>query len=255
MRKLSAVIITLNEERNIERCVQAARVVADEIIVVDSFSTDATRQICESLGIRFIQRHWDGYASQKNFGSNEASNDWIISLDADEVLDEELQRSIIQAKNGEKWCYKVNRLTNYCGNWIKHCGWYPEYRARLYDRRKARWDGEYLHERLISDESEPAMALRGNLLHYSYPNLESHVEKLSRYSVLGAQRLKHAGRRFRYADLLFRPPSKFVRMYILERGFLDGFGGFCLCVLSAYGTFLKYAYLKFLTDSKDERAT
>ena len=149
MLKLSVVIITLNEEKNIERCLQSVKDIADEIIVVDSYSDDRTEEICSEFGVKFIQQKFKGYVDQKNDGNALASHDYILSLDADEALSEELAASISQVK--ENWqfdAYAMNRLTSYCGKWIRHSGWYPDRKSRLFDRRKARWTGHLVHERV-----------------------------------------------------------------------------------------------------------
>lgn len=245
MRKLSAVIITFNEARNIKRCIASLDGVADEIVVVDSFSTDATPSICKGLGVQFHQREWKGYSKQKNYGNGLAVNDWILSIDADEALSEELKTSIIAEKvNGKGFNYSFNRLTNYCGKWIKHSGWYPDTKLRMFNRAENDWQGE-VHEKPNVDPAT-VRKLKGDLLHYSYHSVSDHVKRTDVYSTLGAKELFENGKRASMFKILFNPWLKFNRMYFLRLGFLDGMEGFTIALITAYGTFLKYIKLHFL---------
>lgn len=248
MRKLSAVIITFNEARNIKRCIASLQDVADEIVVVDSFSTDATPSICKGMNVQFHQREWKGYSKQKNYGNGLASNDWILSVDADEVLSEELKAAIIfEKQNGKGFNFSFNRLTNYCGKWIKHSGWYPDRKIKMFNRTKDDWQGE-VHETLTVNPST-VKRLKGDLLHYSYNSVSDHVKRTDVYSTLGAKELFENGKKASILKLLFNPWLKFNKMYFIKLGFLDGMAGFTIALITAYGTFLKYIKLYYLSKS------
>ena len=243
---LSVVITTFNEERNIGRCLASVKPIAGDIVVVDSFSTDATDPVCRSFGADFIKRQWEGYAAAKNFGNAQARHDLILSLDADEALSPELQQSIIEIKNtraGET-C-KFVRLTNYCGAWIRHGGWYPDIIVRIFDRRKTQWQG-LIHEHLEGIGKKDAALLRGDCYHYSYYSVAEHLKKTKRFADLSARELFSLGRKTSMMKLLLSPPIKFIRDYLLRLGFLDGRRGLCIAVISAYATFRKYAKLRTL---------
>ncbi|MFM1876073.1 MAG: hypothetical protein RL266_1810 [Bacteroidota bacterium] len=249
MRKLSAVIITFNEARNIRRCIASLQQVADEIVIVDSFSTDATPSICKGLGVQFHQREWKGYSKQKNYGNGLASNDWILSIDADEALSEDLRNAILKEKAKDAgYNYSFNRLTNYCGKWIRNCGWYPDTKIRMFDRREDDWNGD-VHEKL-SVNPNTVKKLKGDLLHYSYHSISDHVLRTDRYSNLAANEMLNAGKMASIFNILFNPWLKFNRMYFLQTGFLDGLSGFTISLISAYGTFLKYVKLRYLTENR-----
>ena len=244
---LSVVIITFNEEANIARCLEAARPVADELLVVDSFSTDRTVEICRALGARVVQHAFEGYVEQKNFATAQARHEHVLQLDADEVLTEELCRSVQAAK--ESWQgggYTLARLTNYCGSWVRHGGWYPDRKLRLYDRRLGRWEGLLLHERFELSSSQPSpQALAGDALHYSYTSVEQHVAQLNRFTSIAAEELwLKDKRRVSAFHLLLKPGWKFVHGYLIRGGFRDGFAGLSIAVISAWGVFLKFAKLK-----------
>ncbi|RSK35167.1 glycosyltransferase family 2 protein [Hymenobacter metallilatus] len=244
---LSVVIITFNEEANIARCLEAARPIADELLVVDSFSTDRTTEICRELGARVVQHAFEGYVEQKNYATEQARHNHVLQLDADEVLTEELRHSIRRAT--EHWQgggYTLARLTNYCGHWVRHGGWYPDRKLRLYDRRLGRWEGLLLHERYALAAGQPApLPLAGDALHYSYNSVAQHVTQLNRFTSIAADELWLRGkRRVTLFHLLLKPWWKFVHGYVLRRGFLDGFAGLSIAVISAWGVFLKFAKLK-----------
>lgn len=245
MRKLSAVIITYNEARNIKRCIASLQDVADEIVVVDSFSTDATPSFCKGLNVQFHQREWKGYSKQKNYGNGLASNDWILSIDADEALSDELKGAILfEKQNGKGYNYSFNRLTNYCGKWIKHSGWYPDTKIRMFNRTMADWQGE-VHE-ILTVEGASVKKLKGDLLHYSYHSVSDHVIRTNTYSTLGANELFDKGKKASMIKLLFNPWLKFNKMYFIKLGFLDGVAGFTIALVTAYGTFLKYIKFYYL---------
>ncbi|HRY31468.1 MAG TPA: glycosyltransferase family 2 protein [Bacteroidales bacterium] len=247
MIKLSVVIITFNEEKNIVRCLDSVKEVADEIIVVDSFSTDKTGEICTEKGARFVRHPWPGYGAQKNYGNSLASNDWILSLDADEALSLKLGESIARVKENPAYrAYAMNRLTNYCGHWIRHCGWYPDTKIRLFDRRSARWDLELVHENLLIDEGTASGFLQGDLLHYSFLSREDHLRQVEHYSGLVARQFFEKGRKAGLLKIWFSGPARFIRDYFFRLGFLDGTAGFSVCSLSARAAFLKYRKLRKL---------
>ena len=243
---LSIVIITFNEEANIARCLQALGSVADEVLVVDSFSTDRTVEICRLHGARVVQHAFAGYVEQKNFATDQAKFDHILQLDADEVLTEELRHSIGVVKaNWQHAAYSLARLTNYCGTWVRHGGWYPDRKLRLYDRRLGRWQGLLLHERYAVQPGQTVGQLAGDALHYSYHSIAQHVSQLNKFTSITAQELALRGKtRVTLFHLVGKPLWKFVHGYVLRLGFLDGFAGLSIAVISAWGVFLKFAKLK-----------
>jgi glycosyltransferase involved in cell wall biosynthesis len=241
---LSVVIITLNEEKNIGRCLESVKAIADEIVVVDSFSTDQTRQICASYGVRFIEQAFLGHVDQKNFAIAQARYAHILSLDADEVLSDKLSASIVQVK--QHWqadAYQMSRLTNYCGAWIRHSGWYPDWKVRLFDRSKANWGGQNPHDKIMLAPGTTLASLSGDLLHYSYDSIKQHLDQINYFSGIAAKEMKGKGKKTNLGQLLFKPPFRFLYMYFFRLGFLDGFAGFCIALLSSYAVFAKYAKL------------
>lgn len=241
MDKISAVIITRNEAKNIGRCLASLQDVADEIIVVDAHSDDHTVEICRQHGAQVYLKDWEGYAANKNFGNERATHHHILSLDADEVLSPELARAIVAEKAQLKPLYSFNRLTNYCGQWIRHCGWYPDPKLRLFDRRIARWEGPFVHEYLACSSDLPVCHLPGDLWHYSFRSLSDHLQRVDRYSTLAAQELHNKKAGGLWGKLLTAPPLKFFKCYVLKKGCLDGFYGFCICAISAFDIFIRYA--------------
>lgn len=241
---ISAVIITLNEERNIGRCLDSLQGVADEIVVVDSYSTDRTEEICISFDARFIRHKFSGHIEQKNWAILQASNPYIISLDADEVLSDELKTSILRVK--ENWthdAYHFNRLTNYCGKWIRHTSWYPSRKLRLWDSRKGSWGGFNPHDRFILNRGATKKFLKGDILHYSYYSINEHLAQISSFSSILAQSYYQQGRRAYLFAIVFSPMWRFFRDYIWKLGFLDGFYGYVVSVNSTHEVFLKYVKL------------
>lgn len=240
MIKLSAVIITLNEEKNIGRCIESLLPVADEILVVDSLSTDKTREICQKFGVRFVEQKFLGYVEQKNFALNLAAHDYVLSLDADEALDEKLQANILSAKkNFDKDGYEFNRLTAYNGFWVKHCGWYPDTKIRLVKKEKACWVGNNPHDAL--EVQGTVGYLTGDLLHYSYDSISAHILQTNKFSTIEAQSLFNKGKRATLLKLITRPAFQFFKDYILRKGFLDGSYGFIICFINSLYVLLKYA--------------
>jgi glycosyltransferase involved in cell wall biosynthesis len=247
MEKLSAVIITYNEERNIERCIKSLLNVSQEIIVVDSGSKDKTVQIAESLGAKVIDNEFKGHIEQKNFALDQASNNWVISLDADEELSLKLTESIKKIMASQPTVgYTMNRLNNYCGSWIKHGSWYPDVKLRLFDKTKVRWGGVNPHDKAIPLINEKVQHIKGDLLHYSYNTISEHTAKLDYFSSIAANAYFKDGRKASFFHLRIRPPYAFFRDYVLRLGFLDGYAGWVIAKFSAYYTFLKYVKLKDL---------
>ena len=241
MPKLSVVIITLNEERNIGRCIESATDIADEILVVDSFSTDRTEEIVKGYNARFVQHKFVDYMDQHEFADQQASYDHILTLDADEELSEELADSIRMVKKYWKCdAYFLNRMTNYCGKWIKHSGWYPDKKLRLYDRKKGKWIGRKVHERFTLVEGATTGHLKGDLKHYSFYTIEDHILQANKFSTLSAEALIEKGMKIPKYYLIMKPAMKFIRNYILKLGFLDGIYGFIICRITATETFYKY---------------
>jgi glycosyltransferase involved in cell wall biosynthesis len=250
---ISAIIITKNEEKSIAFCLESIKNIVDEIIVLDSFSTDNTPEICKSFGVRFVQQAWEGYAQTKNKANKLASHNWILSLDADEVLSPELQKSILALKNSDQdFFYKIGRITNYCGKWIRHGGWYPDVKIRLFDRRKAEWQGEFVHEKLIiqEDVKTDIPLLNGDCYHYSYHSIAQHVQKVNHFSTLAAQDMYSRGKKFSLFKLVLSPWARFMSMYFIKRGFLDGKFGFIIAIISAFEKFLRIAKLYQLQREK-----
>jgi glycosyltransferase involved in cell wall biosynthesis len=243
MVKFSIVIITLNEERNIARCLDSVKNVADEIVIVDSNSTDRTAAIATGHGARVIQRAFTGYGEQKNFAMQQASHDWVLSLDADEALTPELEASILAVKQSpEQNAYEMSRLTNYCGKWIRHCGWYPDKKLRLFDRTKGEWKRAKIHEYWeLYDTTAPIGQLRGDLLHYSYYTINDHTAGISHFTELAAREAAMNGKDCSLLKVLLGPKWNFITTYIIRLGILDGYYGFMIAKLSAYATFVKYA--------------
>jgi len=247
MEKLSVIIITFNEEKNIKRCLESVKDIADEIIVSDSFSTDKTKEICNEFDIKFHQSSWLGYSVQKNNANKLASNNLVFSIDADEALSEELKKSIAEIKLSAKanTAFKVNRLTNYCGKWIHHCGWYPDTKLRIWFKNEGEWEGE-LHEKLVFNKVPETFTLDGDLLHYSYYTLEDHHKQVEKFTNIAAQDYFDRNRKVGLIKLWFSPIVKFIRDYFFLLGFLDGKSGFRICYISAGATYLKYRKLRIL---------
>lgn len=244
--QLSVVIITLNEARNLGRCLESVQGLADDIVVVDSFSTDSTRDIAERFGARFIQRKFDGYVHQKNFADQQAAFSHILALDADEALTPELALEIAMVK--ENWTrpgYYLKRLTNYCGTWVKHGGWYPDKKLRLYNREQGRWHGLLLHEEYRLHTGLQTGQLTSDLLHYSFPSLSDHLRQVDHFTNVFSQEMRLQGRKPSFWPMLYKPVSKFIEMYLLKAGFRDGAVGFNIAVISSYAAYVKYAKFYF----------
>lgn len=241
--KLSVVVITLNEERNIGRCLESVKDIADEIVVVDSFSKDKTEEICKTYGARFVQNTFKGHIQQKNFALDEAKYDHVLSLDADEALSETAQKTVQEAK--QDWqCdgYTLNRLSSYCGKFIKHGSWYPDCKLRLFNKTMGRWGGKNPHDKFILPDGKTAH-LKGDILHYTYNAISEHVTQANKFSSIFAQASFEEGKRFRYFNTWLNPTWRFFRDYFLKFGFLDGIRGFTIALISSQETYLKYLKL------------
>lgn len=244
--EISATIITCNEQANIARAIESLRC-CDEVVVVDSGSNDRTTEIAAKLGARVVEAPWPGYAKQKNFAAAQAAHDWVLSIDADEALSEALEAEIWQIKKSgpEYDAYTMPRMAQYLGRWIMHSGWYPDRKVRLYDRRKARWTGDYVHE---SVEVNGTMGhLQCNLLHYTFSSISEHLKNMDRYTTLAAQELVARGHRVRWSDLVLDPCWTFLRTYFFRAGFLDGMEGLTIAFMAAFYNFVKYAKVRNMT--------
>lgn len=249
--KLSVVIITFNEADNIRRCLESLRGLPDEIVVVDSGSTDDTAAICAEYAVRFISQEFLGYAEQKNFALDQANHDIVLSLDADEALSPELHESVKAAlANFTADGYTMNRLNDYGGKWVRHSGWYPDKKLRLWRKTKGRWGGGAIHESVQMEPGAKVAHLKGDLLHYSYKSISHHIAAFNRYSTIAAEEAFAKGRKINvFADIIMNPFFTFLKKYFVKLGFLDGYAGFCIAIHSSYGKFVKYAKLKELHDN------
>jgi glycosyltransferase involved in cell wall biosynthesis len=246
LTKLSAVIITFNEEKNIERCLNSLKNIVDEIIVVDSFSSDKTEEICKKFNVTFIKKKWEGFSKTKNFANTFAKNNFILSIDADEEISDELKDSINKITPEENTnVYSFNRITNYCGKWIKHCGWYPDKKIRIFSKINSSWTGG-IHEELQFKLPVKEFHLQGNCNHYSYYSIAEHYKQADKYSTLLAKEISAKNKNVSYIKLITSPILRFFRDYIFRLGFLDGYYGFVICKISAYATYLKYKKAKTL---------
>ena len=247
--QISATIIALNEERNIARAIESLRC-CDEILVVDSGSTDRTCEIARMHGAKVIEANWLGYAAQKNHAAALAAHDWILSIDADEAISEGLEAEIWQLKKSGPTAdaYEFSRLAQYLGKWIMHSGWYPDRKVRLYHREKAQWEGEFVHESVQVNGT--LGRLDGNLLHFTCESLTEHVKTMNQYTTLAAQELASRGVRVTWFRPLLDPPITFLRAFVLRRGFLDGFEGFIIAYMAATYNFLKYAKAKMMSSDQ-----
>ena len=247
--KISATIITHNEERNLPRAIESLRC-ADEIVVVDSGSSDRTVEIAEKLGARVVDSPWPGYANQKNLAAERAEHDWILSLDADESVSEALEAEIWHLKkNGAEFdAYTMPRMARYLGRWIRHSGWYPDRKVRLYHRAKATWEGEYVHESVKVAGTLGHM--EGNLLHFTCDSLSEHIKTMDRYTTLAAEQLVASRRQIGWTELLLDPPWTFINTFLLKRGFLDGIEGLAIAYMAAHYNFLKYAKARLMSPER-----
>ena len=242
MPKVSVTIITLNEAAHIAAAIDSVSW-ADEILVVDSGSTDGTPEMARAKGATVVCRQWPGWVEQKNFAAGQAAHDWIFSLDADERVPPPLAGEIRELLSGDPPMrgYRVPRVTFHLGKWIRTTDFYPDYQTRLYDRRAARWRGKYVHESVSVDG--PVGRFRHDLEHYSFRDLRDQLDRVNHYTTLAAQQMHEAGRRAGLFDLAVHPPAAFLRNYLLRLGILDGTPGLIISIVNAYSVFLKFAKL------------
>jgi glycosyltransferase involved in cell wall biosynthesis len=242
MPRLTVVIITFNEEKNIERCLESVLPIADEVVVLDSFSTDRTVSICQKWEVRVEQHAFDGHIQQKNRALELATHDWVLSLDADEALSSPLRKSIQHWKEQRHpiaaW---MNRKTNYCGQWIHHSGWYPDRKLRLFNRQEARWGGQNPHDKIVLDPGIISTRIQGDLLHYSYYTVEEHLERARKYAQISAKAMKSNGKRLFWFQQYWNPFMKWIKCYLIRGGFRDGKAGWTICKIAALETYWKYA--------------
>ncbi len=245
MLPVSVAIITFNEEKNIEDCIRSVEAIADEIVVLDSFSTDRTEEIARSFPrVRFEKHAFDGHVQQKNRALDLCKNSWVLSLDADERLSPELAREIAgldEKKIADEGIagFRMPRLTYHMGRAIRHGGWYPQRRYRLFQKSAARWEGENPHDYIVINGK--GASLKGDLVHYSFTDLSQQIDTINKFSSIVAFNRHAAGRPFQLLKTLVKPPVKFLEIYLFKAGFLDGFPGFTIAVASAFSTFLKFA--------------
>ena len=245
MPKVSVTVITLNEERNLPDAL-ASVAWADEIVVVDSGSSDKTCEIARQFTTKVLARDWPGYSAQKNFAAEQARHDWILSLDADERVTSELAGDIQKLFAGTPGArgYRIPRVSRYLGKWLRSTDWYPDYQLRLYDRRHARWNGRPVHESVAVDG--PVGLLRHELQHHPYADISHHLQTIDRYTTLAAQAMHADGRRVGTLGLFAHPVAAFLRNSLLKKGVLDGSTGLTVSALNSYYVFLKLAKLKEL---------
>ncbi len=245
MEKLSVVIITKNEEKNISRTLESVKW-ADEIVIVDSQSTDRTVEIAVSFGAKIYSPPWRGYGLAKKEAVNRATHSWILSIDADEVVTGDLKEeinSLLESEN-QKVGYYIPRLTNFLGKWIKHSGWYPDYVLRLFNKEFGNFNENVVHEAVVV--SGETGYLKNDLLHYSYPNLEEYFNKYNRYTTIGAEELYKKEKKASIFEIVIKPFIAFIKHFIIKAGFLDGVEGFLVSFLSATAVMVKYAKLRRL---------
>jgi glycosyltransferase involved in cell wall biosynthesis len=257
MPALSATIITHNESANIARAIRSLSC-ADEIVVIDSNSTDGTREIATGLGARVVTHAFEGFAAQKNFSSAQADNDWVLSLDADEELDSQAQAAVQEWKRSEPSAagYQFARRAQYLGRWILHSGWYPDFKLRLFDRRRGQWEGAYVHESVVV--SGPVATLPGEILHYTCNSLEEHRQRIEFYTDLAAKEMLAKGEKLGRLRRTLGPPWIFLNSYLFRLGMLDGTPGYLIAKMAARYVRRKYAKLeemrKRLPEKQPERS-
>ncbi|CAN5206562.1 glycosyltransferase family 2 protein [soil metagenome] len=253
--KLSVIIITKNEEDNIQACLDSVSF-ADQWIIVDSGSTDATVSIARAAGATVIETaDWPGFGIQKNRALEAASGEWILSLDSDERIPDALREEILAAiANGAHSAYELPRLSSFCGSFIRHAGWYPDYIVRLFRRGAARFTNDLVHERVVPDQRVPGR-LKTAIIHYSYPDDDAYLRKLVHYSTLSAQQAFTAGKRGGYGTALLHALAAFLRCYVFKHGFLDGRAGVMVAISSAESTYHKYFKLMLLSEAEALKQT
>lgn len=250
MTKLSGVIITLNEEKNILRCIHSLQKVCDEIIVLDSYSTDRTEELCrQENNVTFLQRTFDGYGQQKRAAITHCKHSFILSLDADECLSDELVQEILRIKENPTYkLYSIPRKTNYCGHWVKHGGWYPDRKIRLWHKEFGAWTSSQVHEEVVRlSENYEIKKMNHDILHFGISNQNEHYQTIEEYSNIQAAEMLKLGKSYSVLKKFLSPVFKFIEIYFLKLGFLDGLTGLTIARISAYANYLKYAKLEKLS--------
>ena len=240
---LSAVVMTLNEEKNIGRCLDSLQGVVEETLVVDSYSTDGTKEIALEKGAKVLEHPFEGFVEQRRYAVQKAEYNHVLVLDADEALSTELRKKIAAIKNNWKYDgYYFNRLTNYCGKWIRHCSWYPDKKLRMWDRRKITIQGENPHDKIFMKQGSSTKWIKKDILHFSFPSIESHVKTANHFSEVAAREALKKNKKIVFViHVLLNPFYTFLNKYFFRLGFLDGFYGFVICSISAFANFLKYS--------------
>ncbi len=249
--KITGVVMTYNEEERILDCLTSIKYVSDEIVVVDSFSSDGTEAICNEFGVKFIKHNFEGYIEQRQFAISHAANEYILVLDADEILSTDLITEINTIKNNWEYdAYLFNRLTNYGGKWIRHCGWYPDKKTRLFHRDRIKIHGQNPHDRILVSEGFDSSWVKKDILHYSYTSISNHIEKTNSFSKIAAESAFKQGKKSTLIfHIILKPLYQFIEEYFFRRGFLDGYYGFVICTISSFGKFLKFVKLRELHKS------
>lgn len=243
---ISVVIITLNEAAQIAACLEPLKKVSDDIVVVDAFSNDETGAICKQYGARVFEKKWDNYSVNKNFGNSKAKHDWILSIDADEILSEELINSILGLNPEKGKVYALDRISSFCGKWIHHGSWYPDWKVRLFNRKEVQWQGDFVHETLNIPAGHELIRMPGKLWHNTFQNPEEYSQRQKKYADLAGRALFEKGKPYNFIKQWGAPIFRFVRDYFLKRGILDGKAGFTIAQINARVVFEKYRILRKL---------
>jgi len=248
---ISAVIITFNEAARIASCIDSLIDLVDEIVVVDSFSTDETKAICENKNVTFYQREWKGYSQTKNIANKLATYDIILSVDADEQPDEILSNEILNLRQtGFKGAYRMKRKNFYAGKWVRYCGWYPDSKIRIFNRRMSQWTGEYVHEKLTTNE--PIIDLNGHLLHFTIDNVQDHLTRVNKYAKLAALNILKQRKSITLFNAIQSTSLTFLKIFVFKLGFLDGLVGWHVSINSSKSKWLRYRYFKELAHESTE---
>lgn len=243
--KLSVVIISFNEERNIAQCIESVSDIADEVLLVDSHSRDRTVEVAKELGATVLFHDFEGHVEQKNYALSQAKYDYVLSLDADEEVSIEMAREIAAIKHDWKsTAYSFNRLNKFCGRWIKHGLWYPDRKLRLWDRRQGRWGGENPHDKVIMNEGSTITAVKADILHYTVHTIDDYIDQINKFSTIQAQNLTDKGFRPSFFHIVLKPIYKFMVAYFIRLGFLDGWRGYLIARGAALGVYLRYVKVR-----------
>jgi glycosyltransferase involved in cell wall biosynthesis len=225
-------------------CLNALQQVCDEILLLDSQSDDGTQEICKQFGVKIVQQAFLGFSQTKNLGNGMAKNNWILSIDADEVLSDELISTLQRLPLEHGKVYSLDRLTNYCGQWIHHCGWYPDWKVRLFNRNDVEWQGEFVHETLKIPLDFQVVKLSGKLFHYSYKDSDDHLQRIEKYAQLSALEQFQKGKKATIIKKYLSPAARFFRTYFFKKGYLDGKAGWTISRRNAWMVRLRYRYLQ-----------